>query len=95
MDPIPFLEDKIGSLSVDDFEIYQIESHLFSTQAKDGKVEFSEEALERGIAVRLFKGHRSSFGCSSDRSPTFLERMLDLSYNSLFILDEGVSLKLP
>jgi PmbA protein len=95
IDPISFLEKKIASLSLDDYEIYTAESRLFSAQAKEGEVEMSEEAAERGVAVRLFRDGRCGFACSSDWDPAFLERMLLLSYNSLPLIEEGTRFDLP
>lgn len=95
MDPLSLLEDKIGSLVLDDYEIYTVESRLFSAGAKEGQIEFSEEARERGVAVRLFKGNRCGFGCSSDWSSAFLEKMLDLAYKSLALVEAGPAFELP
>lgn len=95
IDPISFLEKKIASLSLDDYEIYAAESRLFSAQAKEGEIEMSEEAVERGVAIRLFREGRSGFGCSSDWDPAFLERMLLLSYHSLPLIEEGIRFDLP
>lgn len=93
--PLVFLFDKLGSLPLDGFEIYQSETRLFLAQSNEGEVELTEEALERGVAIRLFKGGKASFACSSDWTPPFLERMIDLSYNSLSVLEEGDRFELP
>ena len=95
MDPIDFLEKKIATLSLEDYEIYAVESQLFSVQSKEGEIEFSEKALEQGVAVRLFKGGKSGFCCSSDWTPPYLERIVDLSYNSLSLVEDGVRFELP
>lgn len=95
MDPLSHLENRLNSLPVDDFEVYVTENRLFSAQAKEGEVEFTEEAVERGAAIRLFKGGRAGFSCSSDWTVSFLDRMVDLSYNSLSVLEETVRFELP
>ncbi|MBI3541012.1 MAG: TldD/PmbA family protein, partial [Deltaproteobacteria bacterium] len=95
MDPISALEKKIKTLSLDDFEIYQIESHDFLAQSNEGKIEFTEESIERGTAIRLFKGGKIGLGCSSDWSFPFLERMVDQAYNGLSIGDEKQKFDLP
>ena len=53
--PVSALEQKIAPLGLDDYEIYLVENRLFSAHSKEGEVEFTEEAEERGVAIRLFK----------------------------------------
>ena len=95
MDIISFISNKLDSLSLDDYEIYQVVSHLFSAQAKEGEIELTQESIEHGVAIRLFKGGRCGFGCSSDFELPFLERMLDLAYTSLSILGGEIRCPLP
>lgn len=94
-DPIHFLESKLSSLPIDDYEIYLSESYLLSLEVKDGRMESLDEAVERGVAVRLFKKGLCGFSCSSSWEAPLLERMLDLAYQSLSILEPGPSYPLP
>lgn len=95
MDEITWLEKRLSGLSLDAYEIYAIESRQFSAEAKDGQIDAVDEAVERGVAVRLFKGRRISFGSVSGFDAAFLERMVDLAYNSLSVVEEGVVPELP
>ncbi len=94
-DPIQFLESKLSSLSIDDYEIYLSESYLLSLEVKDGRMESLDEAVERGVAVRLFKKGLCGFSCSSSWETPLLERMIELAYESFSILEPGPSYHLP
>lgn len=93
--PISFLENKIGNLSIDHYEIYLVESQHLSLQSKDNVLESSEEARERGVAIRLFKKGRVAFSCSSDFDPKFLEQSLKQAYDSLSLVAEDEIFLLP
>ncbi len=95
MDTLSYLNGRLSSLSLDDFEIYRVESQDLSVEAKNGQIDSLDQAVERGVAVRLFKGGRCGFACSSDETTAFLDRMVDLAYNSLTIVEEGGRLELP
>ena len=95
MGPIPFLEKKIRALSLDDYEIYRVERRHLTAEARDGEIDSLDEAVERGVAVRLFRGGKCGFACASDGPDPFLERMLDLAYNSLSVVEAGDLFNLP
>ena len=83
MDPISVLKDKIGTLPIDDYEICLVESRSFSTEAKEGQIEFSQEAVERGVAIRLFKEGRCGFGFTSDLGVGPLARIVAIASQGL------------
>lgn len=89
------LEKKLSGLSVDAYEIYSFESRQFSAEAKDGQIDSLDEAVERGVAVRLFRGAKTAFASSSDLSTVFLERLVDLACNSLSVVEDGPKIQLP
>jgi PmbA protein len=95
MDEIAWLEKRLSGLSLDAYEVYAIESRQFSAEAKEGQIDTVDEAVERGVAVRLFKDRRISFGSVSGFDTAFLERMVDLAHNSLSVVEEGVVPGLP
>lgn len=95
MDPIRYLESRLSSLSLDGFEIYRTEKREMTVEAKEGQVDSLDRAVERGIAVRLFREGLCGFSCSSDETTAFLDRMTDLAYNSLQIVEEGGRIRLP
>ncbi len=94
-DPLTFIEQKLGAMKLDAYEIYRTENRTFSVEAKEGKIDALEEALERGVAIRLFQGGRVGFASSSGWETPFLEKVIDLAYGSLKILDEGARWTLP
>ncbi len=95
MDALDALERALGGLDVDGYEIYALENRQFSVEAKEGEIDSVDEAVERGAAVRLFKGRKTSFASSSALGPPFLERMVSLAYNTLSVVEEGPSILLP
>lgn len=95
MDELKWLEKRLSSLSVDDYEIYALEARQFSVEAKEGQIDAVDEAVERGVALRLFRGNKTSFGSSSDFAPDFLERMVALAYNSFSVIEDGPAFFLP
>lgn len=95
MDPILTLENRIGSLAVDDYEICLVRSRNFSAEAQEGQIEFSQEAVERGVAIRLFKGGRCGFGSTSDLGEDALTRIVKSASQGLELVDEEVRFQLP
>jgi PmbA protein len=95
MNELDWLEKRLSGLPVDGYEIFAVEARQFSAEAKDGQIDSLDEAIERGAAVRLFQGRKTGFGSSSDLSPAFLERMADLAYNGLSVVEDGPMLALP
>lgn len=95
MDPLSFLESKIRSLPLDDYEIYRVEKRHLTAEAREGEIDSLDEAVERGVAVRLFREGRCGFACASEGPIAFLERMLSLAYNSTSILEEEGRIDLP
>jgi len=95
MRAIEALEKKLSGLSVDAYEIYSIESRQFSAEAKDGEIDSMDEAVECGVAVRLLRGAKTAFASSSDLSSAFLDRLVDLAYNSLSVVEDGPKIVLP
>lgn len=95
MNELEWLEKRLGGLKLDGYEIYVSESRQFSVEAKDGQIDSMDEAVERGAAVRLFRGLKTAFASTSDLTPAFLERAADLAYNSLSVVEDGPALALP
>ncbi len=93
--PISELEKKISGLKVDDYEIYAVESRRLSVEAKDQRIDALEDSIERGVAIRLFRGLRTGFASSSDWSPAFLDRALAAAHESLELVEEEVRGDLP
>ncbi|HSA58538.1 MAG TPA: TldD/PmbA family protein [bacterium] len=95
MDELDALERALRGMDVDGYEIYALENRQFSVEAKEGQIDSVDEAVERGAAVRLFKGRKTSFASSSGLSVPFLERMALLAYNTLSVVEEGPVIALP
>lgn len=95
MDTLDELAKKLGGLPLDAYEIYAVESRQFSVEAKEGQIDAVDEAVERGVAIRLFKGRRTSFGSVSGFDAAFLDRAVELAYNSLSVVEEGFVPELP
>ena len=89
MDAIDFVEEKLGGLSVDAYEIYCVQSHVFSCQANGGAIEMSSESDEQGLALRIFQKGRSAFAWTSHWENAALEKMMRLAAESLPFLPEG------
>jgi PmbA protein len=95
MDELDVLERTLRDMDVDAFEIYALENRQFAVEAKEGQIDSVDEAVERGAAVRLFKGLKTSFASSSGLSAPFLERMASLAYNTLSVVEDGPAVVLP
>ena len=72
MNAVSFLEKKIKALLLDDYEIYGMERRHLTAEARDGEIDSLDEAVERGVAVRLFRGGKCGFACASDGPDPFL-----------------------
>ncbi|QQR79653.1 MAG: TldD/PmbA family protein [Deltaproteobacteria bacterium] len=81
--------------SIDHYEIYWEERQKQSFQSKDCQIEQIEESLERGLALRLFKGQRKAFSCTSDLSEMGLKKAASSALESLALLGEETSFDLP
>src|SRR5579885_93283 len=95
MDSVAFLENRLQALTLDAYEIYSIEKKVMNVEAKDGAIDSLDEAVEKGLSVRLFRGGKCGFACVSESPTPFLERMVELAYNSLNVVEESERLVLP
>lgn len=95
MDAISFLERRISSLNVDDYEIYQIRSRQLWVESKDLQVDAFEESVSSGVAIGLFRKNKRGFASASGEGEAFLEKALSLASNSLDVVEEGDALSLP
>jgi len=95
MDSVRYLEDQIHALSLDAYEVYELEKRVLTVEAKEGVVDSLDEAVEKGLAIRLFRGGKCGFACMSDAPTPFLERMVKLAYNTLKVVEEGALIALP
>lgn len=94
MDPLSFVTDRVSALDVDQFEIYETSSRHLQIEAKEGEVETSEEAVEKGLALRLFKEGKVGFASASGGSEGLLERMVSLAYHTLQVVAAETSFEL-
>lgn len=94
MESFDVLDNRIQALSLDAYEVYTLEKRVLTVEAKDGAVDSLDEASEKCLAIRLFKGRKSAFACASEATP-FLERMVELAYNSLKVVEENETITLP
>lgn len=94
IDPVTTLLRRLESLGLDAYEIYTSESRLFSASAKGGEIEITQEADERGAAIRIGSGRRTAFACTSAWTKDFLDKMVDQAHASLPHLSEEEPLPL-
>ena len=95
---IEFLKKHLEKSSVQHiigWEIYWEEKQKQSFQSKENAIELVEEALEQGIAIRLWQGSRRAFSCTSDLSPKGLEKLVALTIEALPLLGEELQLPPP
>ncbi len=95
MKTLECVEKKLREMDVDAYEIFSMDSHQMLAQAKDGEVELTEQAVEKGVAIRLFKKGKVSFGCSSDATEDGLKKVSQKAYEGLAFLKEEDVFDLP
>lgn len=94
-DLYPYFERALKSRGISHFEVYgeRLQSRHF--EAKDGAIEADQEAVEEGLALRVFQDGRSSFAYSTDLSDGGLDYLCQSATASLPFIDSDPDLPLP
>jgi PmbA protein len=91
----PILEKKLAGLGVKDFEVFYQKKIQRSFIAKDASLESAEESVQSGVALRLFKDHRTSFAYSTELSEGGLQGLCESAVAILPLIDPDEDYQLP
>lgn len=90
----PQIEKLLKPHKVEAFELYAEEKQHRRYGAKDGELETSEEALERGVALRVFRDHRSSFVYTTQLDGAGLSQLCESAVEMLALIDPDEACRL-
>src|SRR5262245_56221149 len=89
------LEKLLNAAQVRDFEVYFERQESRSYESKDFSVEAAQEAVQTGLALRVFRDQSIAFVYSTELHEAGLQRMVEQALQILPWVDPDEAFKLP
>ena len=80
--PICNISRAVERLSLSQYEVYCFQAKHYTVEAKEGTVDFFQNAVERGLALRVIRGHKAGFSYTTDFHEPAIQQMVKSAWKS-------------
>ena len=85
----------VERLSLSQYEVYCFQAKHYTVEAKEGTVDFFQNAVERGLALRVIRGHKAGFSYTTDFHEPAIQQMVKSAWEGTQSMSEDPCRALP